>query len=61
MRHDRTGDVIDEDATDSYHRCYSGWLGPDEDHPRPCPTCRPHLVRQRTNSSSTNTSTEDPR
>ena len=26
------------------HYCRDGWLGTDE-HPRPCPICRPHLDR----------------
>lgn len=29
------------------HRCENGWTLPhDPDRPRPCPTCRPHLVRE---------------
>lgn len=28
-------------------RCRRGWLGEDEQgRPRPCPTCRPHLLEQ---------------
>lgn len=31
-------------ATASHH-CRNGWLG-DDDHPVPCPTCKPHLQRR---------------
>jgi len=51
MRHDRTGEPIDDedqapaehpDATP--HTCDNGWIDHDADHPRPYPTCRPHLA-----------------
>lgn len=29
----------------SVHRCRRGWIG-DEDHPAPCPVCRPHLIHR---------------
>ncbi|WNB84527.1 hypothetical protein [Cellulomonas sp. ATA003] len=28
------------------HACHRGWIG-GEDHPKPCPTCKPHLTRRR--------------
>jgi hypothetical protein len=47
MRRDRTGEPMDEleDIPASFHPadCVAGWLG-DEDHPRPCPVCRPTTV-----------------
>ncbi|MGB7363327.1 MAG: hypothetical protein WA931_09855 [Rhodococcus sp. (in: high G+C Gram-positive bacteria)] len=45
--HDRTGDVIDLDATGGHdRRCRRGWLGEDaEGRPIPCLVCRPHLAR----------------
>lgn len=27
------------------HSCRNGWTG-DDDHPGPCPTCKPHLIRR---------------
>lgn len=39
MTRDRTGEPVDLDRG---HWCRDGWLtGPDDDHPRRCPVCRP--------------------
>jgi hypothetical protein len=54
-RHDRTGELVDEDATevlplfrDHDPRCRAGWLGEDDEgRIVPCLACRPHLVQQR--------------
>lgn len=51
MRHDRTGELVDEDQADELlvdeHHCQGGWIDRDSDQPRPCPVCRPHLVQRR--------------
>ncbi|MDO8308142.1 MAG: hypothetical protein Q7V58_07275 [Actinomycetota bacterium] len=50
MRRDRDGELLDEDRIPSPedHACDDGWLAPDpEGHPRPCPTCKPHVAHNR--------------
>lgn len=32
-------------ATTTTHHCTNGWTG-DDDHPAPCPICKPHLHRR---------------
>ena len=40
MSRDRTGEDIEP------HECRNGWLSrPDDDTPRPCLICRPHLAK----------------
>lgn len=35
------------DATPAEHLCVDGWLEvDDEGRPKPCPRCRPHLIRR---------------
>lgn len=51
MRHDRTGEVIEDDddtQTVRPHRCRNGWINRDADNPVPCLVCKPHLARART-------------
>lgn len=45
-RLDRTGEPIEDFPEDDQHPddC-TGWLG-DEDHPRPCPVCKPDTVKR---------------
>lgn len=46
---DRTGEPIDPDQPSS-HYCVDGWLPGhtrDDDQPRPCPVCRPHLTPEK--------------
>lgn len=46
MRHDRYGDLIDDDTQDDRpHRCSNGWIDRNADHPVPCLVCKPHLDR----------------
>ncbi len=36
----------DTDTADRVHDCRRGWVTrPDDDHPKPCPVCKPHLTR----------------
>lgn len=47
MRHDRTGELVDEDQADEQpatHHCRNGWIDRDGDLPRPCLVCKPHLA-----------------
>jgi hypothetical protein len=45
-RLDRYGEPVDETAADEHDgECHGGFLG-SEDTPRPCPRCRPWLVRR---------------
>lgn len=47
MRHDRTGELVDDDDQgDGRHVCDHGWLDRDADPPQPCLRCRPHLRRR---------------
>lgn len=48
MRHDRTGELIDDEdqAAEQLHRCGGGWLDRDAERPRPCLRCRPGLARR---------------
>lgn len=49
-------ELDDRDAQPDYHqppqhdpRCRNGWIGgPNTDHPKPCPTCKPWLTGPRT-------------
>jgi len=50
MARDRYGDQVDGEYSGGIPRehdpgCHNGWLG-TEDHPTPCPACKPHLVRR---------------
>lgn len=47
QRHDRTGEVVDDNqaADQPSHRCNRGWLDRDADHPKPCLICKPWLAR----------------
>jgi hypothetical protein len=47
MRHDRTGEPVDEDTPDPDppHHCDRGWIDRDADQPRPCLVCKPWLSR----------------
>ncbi|GEO93102.1 hypothetical protein KFL01_24080 [Kocuria flava] len=36
---------LPEEPAPAGHACRDGWLG-DDDAPRPCPVCRPHLIRR---------------
>lgn len=52
-RHDRTGEVVDDDQVDPDrppHRCNKGSLDRDADYPRPCLTCKPWLARPKETS-----------
>jgi hypothetical protein len=45
-RRDRTGEI----ATEPVHHCAGGWMPGhtlDDDEPRPCLICRPHLAPAR--------------
>jgi hypothetical protein len=47
VRHDRTGELVDDDQVPDVHRCTNGWDG--EDHlgrPIPCPICKADLIRR---------------
>lgn len=51
VRHDRTGELVEDDDTPvvaQLHRCRRGWIDPDADHPVPCLICKPHLARTNT-------------
>lgn len=45
---DRDGSLIDvPEPEPPRHSCTAGWLGEDDEgRPRPCPRCRPHLIRR---------------
>lgn len=47
VRHDRYGEPIEDDdtETDQPHRCRRGWIDRNADHPVPCLVCKPHLAR----------------
>lgn len=36
---------LPESPDNAPHECRNGWTG-DEDMPRPCPACRPHLAHR---------------
>lgn len=52
-RRDRYGEELEDEevhtSEDERHVCDRGWLGEDAatGRPRPCPTCKPHLLGAR--------------
>jgi hypothetical protein len=50
VRHDRTGELVEDEPEPARHNCRRGWLPPawndPDERPRPCPTCKPHLARR---------------
>ncbi len=47
MRHDRTGELIEDDDTEParpHPRGCTGWIDRNADRPVPCLVCKPHLA-----------------